>query len=655
MDLDKLNLKLDCQSAPPMKLQLNAQTLEFNSMCNQYEFWFNDHDSFPSLESLDDDEKQLAMWCDKIRILNKARKKTVTQYQIDKLDSLTYWYWNKTDIIGVYRLLEFKQWYHLHQRFPQRYADNEKEKSLYSWYGTQRQFYKKDRLTPGRIHGLESVPGWTWNGIEEEIDYDEFIAELNEWYNTYKILPSHGKDLKENTLAIKCDLIRRNINQLESQQIERLNELPYWRWDNLRIHHFIDRYKDLKCWLDKHDNYPSSVAKDDYERELGGWVKTQRNLYRQNKLTTEQVNQLDKLKDWSWDGNEGKDVRQFDSKYDDLVKFVSSNHYLPRFCSKDISERRFADWCSSHRKYYRLGQLDPERIKKLDAIEEWYWNEDFIIDTRPFDIKCEEIMVWMETHETLPYEDNPDQLIRQMGRFCGIMRKSHRNGTLSQDKINKLEQIYNWWWPDNIIQYQPFEIVAEELHQWVNQYNYIPSKSATDPLEKYFGNWCERRRKEYRGGTLSVNLISQLEAIPNWYWNYVRKMHSDISLTWLNMISVTYPDLQTVLSSEGEFGVPNTNYHVDGYDPITNTIFEFYGDYWHGNPKLSNTITDPKAREVAQSRFLKTQQRKQILISMGYNYVDIWEDSWKMAIKLLSRAKITRKQKKKSIFISKEK
>jgi hypothetical protein len=27
---------------------------------------------------------------------------------------------------------------------------------------------------------------------------------------------------------------------------------------------------------------------------------------------------------------------------------------------------------------------------------------------------------------------------------------------------------------------------------------------------------------------------------------------------------------------------------VDGYDPITNTIYEFYGDFWHGNPKIYN-------------------------------------------------------------------
>lgn len=26
-------------------------------------------------------------------------------------------------------------------------------------------------------------------------------------------------------------------------------------------------------------------------------------------------------------------------------------------------------------------------------------------------------------------------------------------------------------------------------------------------------------------------------------------------------------------------------FKVDGFDPIINTIYEFYGDFWHGNPK----------------------------------------------------------------------
>ena len=32
-------------------------------------------------------------------------------------------------------------------------------------------------------------------------------------------------------------------------------------------------------------------------------------------------------------------------------------------------------------------------------------------------------------------------------------------------------------------------------------------------------------------------------------------------------------------------------YIVDGYDSKTNTIYEFNGDFWHGNPNIYN-LTD---------------------------------------------------------------
>lgn len=34
----------------------------------------------------------------------------------------------------------------------------------------------------------------------------------------------------------------------------------------------------------------------------------------------------------------------------------------------------------------------------------------------------------------------------------------------------------------------------------------------------------------------------------------------------------------------GEFRIPNTKYSADGYCKETNAIYEFHGDYWHGNP-----------------------------------------------------------------------
>lgn len=35
-----------------------------------------------------------------------------------------------------------------------------------------------------------------------------------------------------------------------------------------------------------------------------------------------------------------------------------------------------------------------------------------------------------------------------------------------------------------------------------------------------------------------------------------------------------------------EYKIPGTLYIADGFDPNTNTIFEFNGSFFHGDPRL---------------------------------------------------------------------
>ena len=73
---------------------------------------------------------------------------------------------------------------------------------------------------------------------------------------------------------------------------------------------------------------------------------------------------------------------------------------------------------------------------------------------------------------------------------------------------------------------------------------------------------------------------------------------------------------------------------TDGYDPITNTIYEFYGDYWHGNPKKynPNDINSSNKKSFGQL-YEKTLAREMLLKEAGYNIITIWENDWNKFIK----------------------
>lgn len=71
-------------------------------------------------------------------------------------------------------------------------------------------------------------------------------------------------------------------------------------------------------------------------------------------------------------------------------------------------------------------------------------------------------------------------------------------------------------------------------------------------------------------------------------------------------------------------------YRVDGFIPETNTIYEFYGDYWHGNIKrYSPNKINKYNGYTMQELYDKTMFREKELKDMGYNLITEWESNQK--------------------------
>ena len=88
----------------------------------------------------------------------------------------------------------------------------------------------------------------------------------------------------------------------------------------------------------------------------------------------------------------------------------------------------------------------------------------------------------------------------------------------------------------------------------------------------------------------------------------------------------------------GEFRIPGTRYNADGYHAPSKTIYEFHGDYYHGNPnKYNQTDINKKTNKSFKELYDNTLKKKQKCKELGYNYVEIWENDWVNAIKLVKR------------------
>jgi len=90
---------------------------------------------------------------------------------------------------------------------------------------------------------------------------------------------------------------------------------------------------------------------------------------------------------------------------------------------------------------------------------------------------------------------------------------------------------------------------------------------------------------------------------------------------WLNSMGVPEEYRQHPIKS-----ISGKNYIVDGFDPETNTVYEWNGSFWHGNPDyyLPESIHPVLKSTTFGELYEKTIKKQQDLLDSGYNLIVEW-------------------------------
>lgn len=101
---------------------------------------------------------------------------------------------------------------------------------------------------------------------------------------------------------------------------------------------------------------------------------------------------------------------------------------------------------------------------------------------------------------------------------------------------------------------------------------------------------------------------------------------SKLELLWLELNNVP----NDIVHRQVKGLISNKQYTVDGYIPETNTIYEFWGDYWHGNPTKHNPLDVNKVANITFGElYQKTMKKRQTILDAGFNLIEIWESDFK--------------------------
>lgn len=169
------------------------------------------------------------------------------------------------------------------------------------------------------------------------------------------------------------------------------------------------------------------------------------------------------------------------------------------------------------------------------------------------------------------------------------------------------------------------------------------NKKTTDEIKILFINKHKDKydysKVEYKTTDTKVNIICKThgEFLQTPYYHLkgqncpkcVNFQFSNKQIQWLEFLEKYYNiSIQHALN-DGEYKIKNTKWKADGYCKENNTIYEFHGDYWHGNPKCyletdKNTISNKTMGYL----YKKTLEREQKIKDLGYNLVVMWESDW---------------------------
>ena len=124
---------------------------------------------------------------------------------------------------------------------------------------------------------------------------------------------------------------------------------------------------------------------------------------------------------------------------------------------------------------------------------------------------------------------------------------------------------------------------------------------------------------------------------PEWDGNYRfgkrPSYYSAKAIRWLNWIEENENISIRHAEKGGELRIALASGHiqVDGYCKETNTVYEFHGDVYHGNPEIfqDGDHCHPFDKNVTASElYQKTIDREALIRSIGFNLVSIWERDW---------------------------
>jgi superfamily II DNA or RNA helicase len=259
-------------------------------------------------------------------------------------------------------------------------------------------------------------------------------------------------------------------------------------------------FDTLKEFVEKYNRFPNKNETYDGMR-LGTWCNNQRVLYRQERLSQEQIDKLNSL-NFAWNLVE----ENWNAAFEQLENITKKLGHFPKMGELTGEFKSLYFWISAQRTAFRNGTLTDEHKEKLLSIG-CKLNPNV---AEMWNLRYNQLKDFVEKNGRFPtYADKKQsEDLKLVYTWINSQKKKIRTGSLTDEQLEKLEAIgftrnkFDDAWNQN------FEI----LQKFIAEYNHLPYRQDTyDGFS--IGVWFNTQINKKDDGSLSAERAEKFDKI----------------------------------------------------------------------------------------------------------------------------------------------
>ena len=350
--------------------------------------------------------------------------------------------------------------------------------------------------------------------------WDMYYASAKQYYKENGNLEVPARYITEEGYALGSWLnnqkaIRKGtiVGKLTEDQIQKLDSIGMI-WDSLD-YFWEQNFKLAKEYyltygnLDIPTNYKSTDGK-----HLGNWILRQRQLYKSNSLTDEQIKKLDSI-DMDW-------MDRVDRVWEN--GFIEAKNYSEEYGNLSVPKNYRSNtdfplgiWIQRQRSLYKNNKISEDRFKRLTDVG-MNWNPD------NWESRFNLVKQYYEEYGNINISQKEVIQGIWLGKWIVSQKKAMQEGKLTSEQIEMLKTL-------------PMEEVGRKDNRWWSMYEeakkyYLKFGHLNVPMDyltssgKKLSDWIIRQRRNYKLGKMPLEHKEKLDDI-GFVWDIKGKLSED--------------------------------------------------------------------------------------------------------------------------------